>query len=223
MMNLITSRAGTVADSTMVNQVLRQFNDFAQLQKEYQQHDGPVNTLASPYVEYGYADGSANTIRPTSIAPPFSDFYATEFNYSGDDDALDRPTALQFPGAGQQAGYDYFGVASVAGISYGPTSGSPIIGCTLASGSLYPCFDQFGRLIEVPWTKLGDSTNIVDLKYGYNRANSRTYRRDEVAARREPAKIVRRALFVRRHSAARQCRPRPPLFCSLSLDGRGPG
>ena len=48
MMNLITSRAGTAADSTIVNQVLRQFNNFAQLQKEYQQHDGPVNTLASP-------------------------------------------------------------------------------------------------------------------------------------------------------------------------------
>ena len=88
---------------------------------------------------------------------------------------------MQFPGPVRQAGYDYFGVASVAGISYGPTSGSPVIGCTLASGSLYPCFDQFGRLIEVPWTKLGDSTNIVDLKYGYNRANSRTYRRDEIA------------------------------------------
>ena len=97
MVNLITSRAGTAADSAIVNQVLRQFNNFAQLQKEYQQHDGPVNTLASPFVEYDYADGSANTIRPTSMAPPFSDFYATEFDYSGDDDALDRPTALQFP------------------------------------------------------------------------------------------------------------------------------
>ena len=53
--------------------------------------------LASPYVEYGYADGSANTDRAKFIAPPFSDFYATEFDYSGDDDMLDRPTALQFP------------------------------------------------------------------------------------------------------------------------------
>ena len=79
----------------MVNQVLRQFNNFAQL-KKYQQHDGPVNTLASPYVEYGYADGSANTIRPTSIAPPFSDFYATEFDYSGDDDALDHRPRCSF-------------------------------------------------------------------------------------------------------------------------------
>ena len=168
MIDLITSRAGTAADSTMVNQVLRQFNNFAQLQKEYQQHDGPVNTLASPYVEYGYADGSANTIRPTSIAPPFSDFYATEFDYAGDDDALIRPTDVAVSWPGSTSRLRLFRRGERGGDNYGPTSGSPVIGCTLASGSLYPCFDQFGRLIEVPWTKLGDSTNIVDLKYGYN-------------------------------------------------------
>ena len=75
---------------------------------------------------------------------------------------------MQLGTGGQQAGYSYFGAAGVAGINDGPTSGATI-GCTLASGSLYAAFDQFGRLIEVPWTKLGDNTNIVDLKYGYNR------------------------------------------------------
>ena len=171
MIHLITSRAGTAADSTIVNQVLRQFNNFAQLQKEYQEHDGPVNTLASPYV-----DMATRTVRPIPFGPHRSHLRSATFidgvRLLGGRRRADRPTALQFPGAGQQAGYDYFGVASVAGISYGPTSGSPVIGCTLASGSLYPCFDQFGRLIEVPWTKLGDSTNIVDLKYGYNLATA---------------------------------------------------
>ena len=181
MVNLITSRAGTAADSTVVNQVLREFNDFEQLGTGFQEHDGPVDTMGSPKVVYAYEDGSANTIRPTSITPPVGSGQALSFSYTADDDnALSRPTTLQLGAGGQQAGYDYFGAASVAGINYGPTSGATI-GCTLASGSLYSCFDQFDRLIEVPWTKLSDSTNIVDLKYGYDLASNRTYRNDVAA------------------------------------------
>ena len=138
MIDLITSRAGTAADSTVVNEVLREFNDFEQLGTEFQEHDGQVDTMASPKVVYAYADGSANTIRPTSITPPVGSGQALLFTYAaGDDDALSRPTTLQLGTGSQQAGYDYFGVASVAGINYGPSSGATI-GCTLASGSLYP-------------------------------------------------------------------------------------
>ena len=51
----------------VVNDVLRQYNAFSQLSTEYQEHSGPVNEATSPKVQYAYADGSANTIRPTAI------------------------------------------------------------------------------------------------------------------------------------------------------------
>ena len=145
---------------------------------------GAVNTLTTAKVEYDYEDGSANTIRPTAIIPPAGGSYATAFTYSGDDDALDRPTTV---GGDAKAAYEYFGLGGIAAVNY-LSSDTPIISSTLATGSSYPCFDQFGRLIEVPWTKVSDSTSLVDLQYGYNRASSRTFRKDLVAGGLTPQK-----------------------------------
>ena len=183
MLELVTSYGNTTGTS-VVNQVLRQFNAFAQLQYEYQQHDGPAVPFVSPAVQYDYEDGSANTIRPTAIIPPAGGSYATAFTYSGDDDALDRPTTV---GGDAKAAYEYFGLGGIAAVNY-LTSDTPIIASTLATGSSYPCFDQFGRLIEVPWTKVSDSSSLVDLQYGYNRASSRTFRKDVVAGGLTPQK-----------------------------------
>jgi hypothetical protein len=55
----------TVGSGAVVNEVLLTYNDFGQVERDYQAHDGAVNTSTSPKVEYGYADGSDNTIRPT--------------------------------------------------------------------------------------------------------------------------------------------------------------
>jgi hypothetical protein len=38
--------------------------------EQYQEHSGAVNTGTTPKVEYGYADGSADTIRPASMTYP---------------------------------------------------------------------------------------------------------------------------------------------------------
>ncbi len=56
----------TVGSGSVVNEVTFVFNDFAQLANEYQSHSGAVTTSTSPKVQYGYASGSANTIRPTT-------------------------------------------------------------------------------------------------------------------------------------------------------------
>ncbi len=60
----------TVGSGSVVNEVTFVFNDFAQLKTEYQAHSGAVNTSTTPKVQYGYASGSANTIRPTTMTYP---------------------------------------------------------------------------------------------------------------------------------------------------------
>ncbi len=53
----------TVGSGSVVNEVTFVFSDFAQLATEYQSHSGTANTSTTPKVQYGYASGSANTIR----------------------------------------------------------------------------------------------------------------------------------------------------------------
>ncbi|MBI1314970.1 hypothetical protein GC176_27065, partial [bacterium] len=58
------------SSGSAVNQVQWAYNDFGQLTTSYQEHSGTVNTGTTPSVQYGYANGSANTIRPTSLTYP---------------------------------------------------------------------------------------------------------------------------------------------------------
>ena len=53
-----------------MNDVQLAYNGFGQLTSDYQEHGGAVNLSTTPEVAYGYADGSANTIRPTSMTYP---------------------------------------------------------------------------------------------------------------------------------------------------------
>jgi hypothetical protein len=53
--------------------VQRDFNGLGQLTSEWQEHDGAVNTLTSPRVQYGYSfnpSGTGNHSRPTSVTYP---------------------------------------------------------------------------------------------------------------------------------------------------------
>ena len=215
MLNLVTSYGDTTAMS-MLNQVALSYNAFAQLTADAQNQTnsgGPNLT-----VNYDYADGSANTIRRTSITYPYSTGgRSLGFVYnSGDDDALSRVSSLAF-GGGTVAGYGYFGLGSIASTAYADGA----INSTLADSTpSYPGFDQFGRLIEVPWTKLSDNSSLVDLKYGYNRASSRTFRNDVVAA--NAGKSFDEIYTYDGIQRLDRRRPRPLSFCSLSLDGRGP-
>jgi hypothetical protein len=53
----------------VVKQVARVYNGFQQLTREYQEHGGAVVAASTPLAQYGFAKGSANTIRPTSLTP----------------------------------------------------------------------------------------------------------------------------------------------------------
>ena len=71
MSETITSRDdATVGSGNAVNEVQFTYNEFGQATPDYQAHGGPVKTSTTPKVQYGYASGSANTIRPTAITYP---------------------------------------------------------------------------------------------------------------------------------------------------------
>src|SRR4051794_29111253 len=54
----------TVSSGSVVNEVLLAYDSFGQPTADYQAHAGAVNTATTPACRYGYADGSANTVRP---------------------------------------------------------------------------------------------------------------------------------------------------------------
>ena len=71
MVSGVTSyNSATVGAGSVVNDVQLVYNNFGQLQTEYQSTSGAVNMSTTPNVQYGYANGSANTIRPTSVTYP---------------------------------------------------------------------------------------------------------------------------------------------------------
>jgi hypothetical protein len=80
-----------VGSGSIVNEVELAYNDFAQLTTSWQSHSGAVNTSTTPKVQYAYANGSANTVRPTSLTYP--DGRVLTYNYGsggGIDDAASR-------------------------------------------------------------------------------------------------------------------------------------
>ncbi len=91
------------------------YNSFGQLIADYQEHAGAVDVGTTPVVEYGYADASANTIRPVSMTYP----NGRTLNYGygsagGMNDALSRIGSLvDNDGVTQLANYSNLGQPSI--------------------------------------------------------------------------------------------------------------
>jgi RHS repeat-associated protein len=178
------------AGTTPVNEVQNTYNSFAQLTEQYQEHSGGVDTDTTPKVEYAYADGSANTIRPTSMTYP----NGRVLDYLYDDthaDKLSRIRTLRWDGM-DVCRYSYLGLSTFVTTDYL----QPQVKLDYAQGSganPYTGFDRFGRIIDLLWAEYGTSSlssssssggsgiDLVHLKYGYDRASNRTYREDLVA------------------------------------------
>ena len=165
--------------STVVNEVQNVYNEFWQLQKQYQEHSGAVNTSTSLSVQYGYADGSANTIRPTSITYPNGNILNFGYGTSGGkDDLLSRIDSIA-DGSDTVASYNFLGLSTPVIVQYP----DPVVQYTLVTGSgagLYSNnLDRFGRMINCLWQETSGSTPaaLVNLGYGYDRASNRKWRR----------------------------------------------
>lgn len=173
----------TVGSGSVVNEVQFAYNDFSQLMIEYQAHNGAVNTGSSPKVQYGYADGSANTIRLTALTHPDG----RELNYDygttdGPGDLLSRVSSLiDDDGSTPLADYTYLGLGGIVEVNFPPpgTRLTYIGGGTGDGGDQYRGWDRFGRVIDQRWLKGGSA--LERLKFGYDRASNRLWRRNVVA------------------------------------------
>ena len=68
MVEKVTSYANaTEGSGNTVNEALMVCNDFGQLTSDYQSQSGSVDTGSPPSIEYGYANGIAKIIRPTTM------------------------------------------------------------------------------------------------------------------------------------------------------------
>jgi len=178
----------TVGQGNVIDQAQFQYNGFNQVVADYQEHGGAVNISTTPVVRYGYADGSANTIRPTTLTYPngrvLSILYGTA---GGNDDSASRITSLiDNDGSTSLAGYSYLGKDVIVVVGHD----QPQLQFTLANpagsndpdtGDIYSGFDRFGRIKDNRWFNTASGSDVDRVKYGYDQAGNRLFRQNTVA------------------------------------------
>jgi len=143
--------------------------------------------MTTPQVRYEYADGSANTIRPTWMVYPDG----REQNYSygdanGINDAASRVASyLDDDGTSHLVDYSYLGAGSIVEAA----EPEPEVLYTLVgtdggndpdTGDIYRGLDRFGRVKDLVWRDEGAATDAVRIQHGYDRAGNRLWRKDPV-------------------------------------------
>ena len=150
------------APENIVNQVLDQYDEWGQLVKEYQAHDGEVDTGANgtPYVQYNYS-GPDHGLRLESVRYPNGRILDYLYD-SGIDDVVGRVSSLADSDETHLADYTYLGLDRILGVSY-PEPG--VTNDPILNG--YDVLDRFGRTAEVLWKSTASPfTPVADLKYG---------------------------------------------------------
>ena len=177
----------SVTSGDVVNECFFVFNSFRQLIVDYQSHSGEVNIGTTSKVEYGFANGSANTIRPTSLTYPNGRIVDSDYGTAnGINDAASRIASLIDDDDTHLADYSYLGRSTFVVTDYT----EPDIKWTLVdlagsndpdTGDIYSGFDRFGRVKDNRWYNYGNSSDTDRIKYGYDRNGNRTYRENTVA------------------------------------------
>jgi YD repeat-containing protein len=158
MLALVTSRSA-VTGGSIVNEVALLYGPFGQLIEDAQAHGGAVDG-STPKVQYGYTDGSGNTLRRTSITYPngrvMNYLYGASLSI---DDLLNRISAQEVDGEGDNlVEYTYAGAAWQVQIhmpqpdlelTYKHQTGAPVGD----AGDIYSGYDRFGRTQEILWLK----------------------------------------------------------------------
>jgi RHS repeat-associated protein len=178
----------TIGSGSVVNEVVREYNDLGALTKEYQEHSG-AKTGSTPYVGYNY-DTTASAgeftegLRPTSLRYPNGRLVHYTYGSSGSaDDCLNRLLAINDDNSGSPgaalAEYTYLGLSQVV-IQDLPEPDIKLDYFGGTSGS-YSGLDRFGRVIDQRWYDYGNSQDVDRIKYGYDRASNRTSRENVVS------------------------------------------
>ena len=198
--NITSYDNATVGSGSVVNDIQRAYNSFAQLVTEYQSHSGAVNVATTPIVQYAYANGSADTIRPVSMTYPNGRVLNYDYGTANStNDAASRIGSLiDNDGVTHLVDYSFLGADSIVqanesqpGIQYtliGIQGGNDPV-----TGDIYRGLDQFSRIKDLIWVPTGSSsssssrsdsaagTNLVRIQHGYDRAGNRLWRKDLVA------------------------------------------
>jgi RHS repeat-associated protein len=196
--NITSLDNATVGQGNVVNDVQNVYNSFQQLTAEYQSHSGTVNVSTTPNVQYAYANGSANTIRPTSMTFPNGRVLTYSYGTAnGTNDAASRIASLiDNDGVTHLVDYSYLGASMIVQVN----EPQPAIQYTLigiqggkdpATGDIYRGLDLFSRVKDLIWSPSGSSssssssssgpgTNLVRIQHGYDRAGNRLWRKDLV-------------------------------------------
>jgi RHS repeat-associated protein len=171
LVSLVTSYDAPTGGS-VVNQVRFAYDDFGQLTNEYQSHAGAVTVGTTPKVQYAYADGSDNTVRPTTVTYPTTSRALTYDYGAGDDDRLSRVAAIK-EGTDSRAAYTYYGLSTFCKTNY--IEPATAFDLAYGGGGTDPyggCLDRFSRMIQAPWVKSGSPK--AGATYQYDRASNRT-------------------------------------------------
>ncbi|MCA9091450.1 MAG: hypothetical protein KDA90_22775, partial [Planctomycetaceae bacterium] len=136
-------------------------------------------------VEYDYASGADNTIRPTLLTYPNGRELMVDYGTAGGmDDQLSRVSALVDDDDTTLAAYSYLGLGSVVQQS----SPEADLLYTLAdlngtddpaTGDIYSGLDRFGRIKDCRWYNTDAESDLSRIQYGYNRASSRLWRQND--------------------------------------------
>jgi len=169
-----------------------EYEDFRQVIKDYQSHAGAVvagGFNSSPFVTYGYADGSANTIRPTGITYPNGREIKFAYGSPGSaSDAASRIEAITYgQGLVEETHYEYLGLGTIVEADHWqPSLRFTLVGTAGGddpdTGDIYRGLDRFGRVKDLVWRNDGTDTDAVRIQHGYDRASNRLWRNDPVAA-----------------------------------------
>lgn len=174
----------TVGSGSVLNEVKFGYNDFGQSTSAWQAHAGAVDTMTTPKVQNGYASGSVNTIRPTSLTYPNG--RVIDYDYggsSGIDDSASRIASIIDDDSTHLADYSYLG----SGIVVQQDSPEADLRYTLVSltgsndpdtGNIYAGMDRFGRIKDLRWRNTSSNTDLSRVEYGYDRASNRIWRKN---------------------------------------------
>jgi RHS repeat-associated protein len=171
----------------VVNQVELAYNEFGQITSDRQSHSGTVSA-GTPQVQYGYENGSANTIRQTTLTYPDGRVLTYGYGAGGStDDNAGRVASITDDDSTQLVAYEYLGLGSFVETQYPqPDVRNTLISIPPANdpdtGDIYSGLDRFSRVKDCRWYNDTTSSDVDRFQYGYDRASNRLWRENVVAA-----------------------------------------
>ncbi|MFO0811058.1 MAG: RHS repeat-associated core domain-containing protein [Gemmataceae bacterium] len=160
------------------NGVLRTFNGWGQMTREYQDHTW-FGSTSSPNMQYRYSEmpGGANYSRLDGFEYPSPGEFDQEYDYTGVDDRISRVSVVHLKGDSDVLALAYLGLGTAVWMTNPVTIRTYIGTGTGDAGDQYTGLDRFGRVVDLTWTTGGSGATVNDrYQYGYDRDSNRLWR-----------------------------------------------